>query len=257
MLGRKPGIGVGYVVQIHSIFYQKSGQISSMRMRKKKNSDIRIERCSEFLIREPESIREGGVYAPFPPTFNGTRAALELGCGKGSFVCGMAEKHRDRVFYAAERIDSVMLFALERRAEQMAHSVESGEPLPDNVRFIIGNAANAAAWFPERSLSDIYLNFSDPWPKKGYYKRRMTYRDFLAVYARILAPGGELHVKTDNVVLFDFTLEEIASSPFRLVWQTRDLHGSEYAADNVVTEYESRFISDGVKINALLAKLPE
>ena len=222
-----------------------------MRMRKKKNSDARIERCAEFLVREPVEIKEKGIYMPFPAELSGAPVCLELGCGKGDFVCGMAKAHPDRVFYAVERIDSVMLFALEKRAQQMTDEPE----LPDNVRFIIGNAALVGEWFPDGSLSEIHLNFSDPWPKKGYYKRRMTYREFLAVYARVLAPGGELHVKTDNTILFDFTLEEIEASPFELVWQTRDLHGSEYAVGNVMTEYERRFTEEGVKINALCARL--
>ncbi len=228
-----------------------------MRMRKKKNSDARIEKCERFLIREPETVLSSGIYAPFPKELSGAPVSLELGCGKGSFICEMAVRHPDTVFYAVERIDSVMLFALERRAAQLADAEAGGTVLPDNVRFIIGNAANADTWFPAGSLSDIYLNFSDPWPKKGYYKRRMTYRDFLSVYARILAPGGRLHVKTDNTVLFDFTLEELGTSPFRLEWQTRDLHGSEFADGNVMTEYEGRFAAEGVKINALLAVLPE
>ena len=84
-----------------------------MRMRKKKNSDARIEKCAGFLVREPSSIKSDGVYAPFPEQLQGAPVCLELGCGKGDFVCGMAKAHPDRVFYAVERIDSVVLFALE------------------------------------------------------------------------------------------------------------------------------------------------
>ncbi len=222
-----------------------------MRMRKKKNSAARIAKCAGLLVGDPSGIAEAGVYAPFPAELSDAPAVLELGCGKGDFICGMAEAHPDRVFYAVERIDSVILFALEKRAARLA----SDPSLPDNVRFIIGDASHVAEWFPERSLSEIHLNFSDPWPKKGYYKRRMTYREFLALYARVLAPGGELHVKTDNEVLFDFTLGEIEASPFSLLWQTRDLHGSEHAEGNVMTEYERRFSEEGIHINALCARL--
>ena len=219
-----------------------------MRMRKKKNSDARIARCAEYLV-DDAALLLSDIYAPFPEELRGAHVYLELGCGKGDFVCGMAEKHPENVYYAVERVDSVMLFALEKRQAQRAASPS----MPDNVRFIIGNAANVCEWFPPESLSGIYLNFSDPWPKKGYYKRRMTYREFLAQYAKVLIPGGELRVKTDNVTLYDFTLEEIEASPFTLLWQTRDLHDSEYADGNVMTEYESRFVADGVKINALCA----
>ena len=220
-----------------------------MRMRKKKNSDARIARCAEYLIKDAPSVTASDIYAPFPDEMRGARVYLELGCGKGGFICDMAKSHPENVYYAVERVDSVILFALEKRKAQM----ESSPELPDNVRFIIGNAADVCEWFPSGSLSGIYLNFSDPWPKKGYYKRRMTYRDFLARYAQVLADGGELRVKTDNVTLFDFTLAELGESPFTVAWQTRDLHGSEYADGNIMTEYERRFAADGVKINALCA----
>lgn len=220
-----------------------------MRMRKKKNSQIRIEKCASLLINEPASETFSDVYAPFPEELRGLPVCVEFGCGKGDFVCGMAKKHPDRLFYAVERVSDVMLFALEKRAAQMAED----PTLPDNVRFIIGNAQNAEEWFAHDSLSAIYLNFSDPWPKKGYYKRRLTYRGFLEIYSRILARGGTLNQKTDNVILFDFTLEELPESPFKLSWHTRDLHASEWNEGNVVTEYERRFTELGTPINALSA----
>ncbi len=221
-----------------------------MRMRKKKNLQSRIEKCSHFLIDDPQNETFSDVYAPFPEELRGLPVCLEIGCGKGDFVCGMARKHPDRLFYAVERISDVMMFALEKRAAQLA----ADPTLPDNVRFIVGNAQNAEEWFAPDSLSAVYLNFSDPWPKKGYYKRRLTYRGFLAIYSRLLAARGTLNVKTDNSVLFDFTLEEIPESPFELLWHTRDLHASEHNIGNIVTEYETRFTEMGMPINALSAK---
>lgn len=220
-----------------------------MRMRKKKNSQNRIEKCSRLLINAPAEETFSDIYAPFPDHLRGLPVCLEIGCGKGDFVCGMAKKHPDRLFYAVERISDVMLFALEKRTAQLAED----PTLPDNVRFIIGNAQDAETWFSPDSLSGIYLNFSDPWPKKGYYKRRLTYRGFLSIYSRLLKKGGSLNVKTDNVILFDFTLEEIPESPFALSWHTRDLHASEHNEGNVVTEYERRFTELGTPINALSA----
>ena len=219
-----------------------------MRMRKKKNSSARIERCAQYLVRDPSSIYND-AYAPFSDELRGGRVYLELGCGKGDFICGMAARDPDGVYYAVERIDSIMMFALEKRRAQL----ESDASLPDNVRFIIGDASRVAEWFAPGTLCAIFLNFSDPWPKKGYYKRRMTYRGFLSEYSKILVPGGELRVKTDNVVLFDFTLEELASSDFDIIRQTRDLHNSEYAVGNIETEYERRFSEAGVPNNAVWA----
>lgn len=220
-----------------------------MRMRKKKNSQNRIEKCSRLLINRPSEETFSDIYAPFPEHLRGLPVCLEIGCGKGDFVCGMAKQHPDRLFYAVERISDVMLFALEKRTAQLAEDPS----LPDNVRFIIGNAQDAETWFAPDSLSGVYLNFSDPWPKKGYYKRRLTYRGFLSIYSRLLAPGDTLNVKTDNVILFDFTLEELPESPFSLLWHTRDLHASEWGEGNVVTEYERRFTELGTPINALCA----
>ncbi len=221
-----------------------------MRMRKKKNSQNRIEKCARFLIENPSSETFSDIYAPFPAELRGLPVCLEIGCGKGDFVCGMAKQNPDKLFYAVERISDVMLFALEKRNAQL----EEDTTLPDNVRFIIGNAQNAEEWFSPDSLSAIYLNFSDPWPKKGYYKRRLTYRGFLAIYSKLLSKGGTLNVKTDNQVLFDFSLEEISESPFELLWHTRDLHTSEHNDGNVVTEYETRFTEMGMPINALSAR---
>lgn len=220
-----------------------------MRMRKKKNSQNRIEKCASLLIENPSDITFSDIYAPFPEELHSLPVYIEFGCGKGDFVCGMAKKHPDRLFYAVERISDVMLFALEKRSAQMAED----PTLPDNVRFIIGNAQNAEEWFAPDSLSGVYLNFSDPWPKKGYYKRRLTYRGFLDIYSRLTKKGGTLNLKTDNVTLFDFTLEEIPESKYSLTWQTRDLHNSDRADGNIMTEYERRFTEEGICINSLEA----
>jgi tRNA (guanine-N7-)-methyltransferase len=115
----------------------------------------------------------------------------------------------------------------------------------DNLRFVIGDARNLADWFPAHSVDCIYLNFSDPWPKKGYAKRRLTHCGFLELYRRILKPGGVLKLKTDNEGLFDFSLEQFALSSLEIEWQTRDLHRSEKNADNIMTEYERSFSQKG------------
>ena len=106
-------------------------------------------------------------------------------------------------------------------------------------------------------MSRIYLNFSDPWPKKGYYKRRLTYRGFLEIYKKLLAPGGEIILKTDNEGLFDFSLDEFTVSGFELSGLTRDLHASEFAADNIMTEYEKNFSEKGFKIHRVIARPTE
>ena len=122
-----------------------------------------------------------------------------------------------------------------------------------NVRFTVGDAAEVLSHLPEGSVDAIYANFSDPWPKKGYADRRLTSPVFLKEYLRVLRPGGAFRFKTDNDVLFDYSLETIEASPFRMTFCTRDLHHSERAADNIMTEYERNFSEKGVLIKSLEA----
>lgn len=111
--------------------------------------------------------------------------------------------------------------------------------------------------FPEGSIDCIYLNFSDPWPKKGHAKRRLTYRSFLEIYARLLKTDGILKFKTDNAPLFDFSLEEFEAVGATVLWQTRDLHASEKAADNIMTEYEKNFSEKGFSICSAWVKFKQ
>ena len=111
--------------------------------------------------------------------------------------------------------------------------------------------------FERGSVDAIFLNFSDPWSKKGYAKRRLTHRRYLAMYLNLLRDGGKLRFKTDNVGLFDFSLEEIESMGLTPDIVTRDLHGSEWNEGNVVTEYEANFSALGVPINMLEVTKPE
>ena len=130
------------------------------------------------------------------------------------------------------------------------------EERPDNLRFLIGNAQNLPLFFLPRSFAEIYLNFSDPWPKAGYAKRRLTHSNFLALYRELLVPGGLLKLKTDNVDLFDFSLEEFEKNGLEILRLTRDLHAEEWASDNVMTEYEQRFSELGQPIHSAWVRFP-
>lgn len=205
-----------------------------MRMRKKKHGAERIAACAEILLQPPT------VPAIDPQNyFTGTRPLhLEIGCGKGDFSVGMASKYPDVNFIAVERVSDVICLALEK-------AMKVKESRPDNLRFLIGDARNIAEWFPPHSVDCIYLNFSDPWSKKGYAKRRLTHRSFLELYRSVLKSGGILKLKTDNEGLFDFSLEEFAACGLTVEWQTRDLHRSEKKSDNIMTEYERNFSERG------------
>ena len=122
------------------------------------------------------------------------------------------------------------------------------------VPYVVDENDNLNEWFPEHCLDRIYLNFSDPWPKKGHAKRRLTHRGFLEIYKNLLKDDGILRLKTDNVGLFDFSLEEFAACGLTVEWLSRDLHASEIAADNVMTEYERNFSLQGMPIYRLVAR---
>ncbi|MBR6708361.1 MAG: tRNA (guanosine(46)-N7)-methyltransferase TrmB [Clostridia bacterium] len=211
-----------------------------MRMRKKKHGAERIAACSHLLITEPSLLHDNPQSA-FPTA---RPLCLEIGCGKGGFAVKTAAAEPGYNLIALERISDVMVTALES-------ADAAADTRPDNLRFMIGNAQQLTEWLPEGCLERIYLNFSDPWPKKGYAKRRLTHRSFLAIYRKLLAPGGEIRFKTDNVGLFDFTLEEAEADGWTLSRLTRDLHHSEWAEGNIMTEYEENFSSRGMSINAV------
>lgn len=209
-----------------------------MRMRKKKHGAERIEACSELRIADPALMRGG-----FENIFgNSNPVHMEIGCGKGNFACGMAKRYPDVNFVALERVADVCCIALEKA------KAETDERTSDNLRFLIGDAKILAENSAPHSIDCIYLNFSDPWPKKGHAKRRLTHRAFLEIYKLLLKEDGILRLKTDNVGLFDFSLEEFEAVGATVIWQTRDLHASEKNADNVMTEYEKNFSEKGFSI---------
>ena len=210
-------------------------------MRKKKHGAERINACSDLLIQN-QTINTENVSEIFK---NDSQRPLwlEIGCGKGAFVCKMAERHNDVNFIALERIADVAMLAMEKcKAAELT-----------NVRFIIGDVAKLWDIFEDGSVDRIYLNFSDPWPKAGHAKRRLTYRSFLMQYKRILKPDGAIFFKTDNRGLFDFSVEEMRECGFRLENLTYDLHNSEWATDNIMTEYEKNFSEKGFSINRVEA----
>lgn len=214
-----------------------------MRMRKKKNGEVRLDACREVLY-----THSGEPISDSSPVIGEVRPIyLEIGAGKGGFACGMAQKHTDVLYLAMERVSDCVVLGAERA---------KADGVTDNLRFIVDTADNLMAIFAKGSVDALFLNFSDPWSKKGYAKRRLTHRRYLSVYFNLLKDGGKLRFKTDNVGLFDFSLEEIEAMGLKCDVVTRDLHASEYAEGNIMTEYETAFSSAGVKINMLEVTKP-
>ncbi len=215
-----------------------------MRMRKKKHGEERLERCKEYLyIHDGEALRDPSlqVFGRKAPVY------LEIGAGKGGFAVEMTKVNEQVTYFAMERVTDCVVLAAERA---------KSEGVGDRLRFMIDNADNLTRIFAPGTVDAIFLNFSDPWTKKGYAKRRLTHARYLAVYMQLLKDGGILRFKTDNTELFDFSLEQLEEVGLRTEKLTRDLHESEWNEDNVVTEYEAAFSAQGVKINMLEVKKP-
>jgi len=211
-----------------------------MRMRKKKHGEERLDRCRALVythVGEPLTNPSGEVFG-----VDGREVYLEIGAGKGGFACGMVAANPNVSYFAMERVTDCVVLAAERAV---------AEGLSDNLRFMIDSADRLLEIFAPHTVDKIFLNFSDPWSKKGYAKRRLTHRRYLAVYMTLLKDGGTLTFKTDNVGLFDFSLEELEALGLTPTALTRDLHASEWNEGNVVTEYEASFSSQGVRINML------
>ena len=160
---------------------------------------------------------------------------LEIGMGKGKFLMEMAKLHPEIHYIGIEKYSSVLIRALEKMEE---------EPL-DNIHFLRMDAEYIQQYFEKGEVEEIYLNFSDPWPKDRHAKRRLTSRKFLARYKEILKEEGKVIFKTDNRGLFDFSLEEVKEAGWTLDLCTFDLHHIEYLEGNVMTEYEEKFVAKG------------
>ncbi len=209
-----------------------------MRMRKKKNGEARMAACGEFKIDNPESLR--GMWKE---TFGkGKTLCLEIGCGKGTFVVESALRNPNKFFVAIEVIPDVIMLAMEKAK---ALNVQ-------NVKFVCFDAAKLDTVFEENELDELYLNFSDPWPKARHAKRRLTYVAFLETYKKILKNGGKIFFKTDNRPLFDFSLEQFELANIPLSDVTNDLHHSPWEEGNIHTEYEDNFSAKGFTINRLV-----
>lgn len=170
---------------------------------------------------------------------------VELGCGKGKFIRETALKNPNINYFGFEKSVKVAYRCMKSVYE---------ENDPNNYFIVYSNGDILKDVFEPKSIERIYLNFSDPWPKPSHYKRRLTHKSFLDVYRIVLAEDGEIHMKTDNSDLFEYSVEQLKEDNWEFIMLTRDLHNSPYAKDNVMTEYEEKFVSEGKKINKLIVR---
>lgn len=201
-----------------------------MRVRKIKNLAEKLDVYRDLLVEDPRRIREH---------FDSRPVELEIGFGKGDFLLEMARRHPERNFLGIERSSDFALKAARKVGEL------------DNVLFMTGNIQDIIPLVEDGIFSGLYLNFSDPWPKPRHYKRRLTYRELLRQYKRILKEGSLVQFKTDSEELFKFTLDELGALGVELEELSFDLHGQEPWPGNIITHYERKFSDLGKKIMGL------
>ncbi len=204
-----------------------------MRMRRKKHREERMESCSELIINDIFDYK-GNLKSVFGNT---APLHLEIGCGKGGFISQLAELNPDINYIAFEKNFDVLVLAMEKVQEKGL----------ENVKFFPGNADVLGQLDKQKSVDRLYINFCDPWHKWGHRKRRLTYKRYLEMYQRLMVKNGEIHFKTDNAPLFEFSLNSFSEFGMKLKNITLNLHNSKFEG-NVMTEYEKLFSEKGQPI---------
>ncbi len=206
-----------------------------MRLRNLKDKDILINDC-EYLINEPNSIINNWSIE----FANNNPIHLEIGMGKGDFIYNMALKYPDINFIGIEKYSGVIARAIKKYPTKL-----------NNLCIINMDALNLSEVF-SKEIDTIYLNFSDPWPKKRHSSRRLTSEIFLKIYDNIFKNKKKIIMKTDNLILFQSSLVSLSNYGYILKDVNLDLKNSD--VPNVITEYEAKFMAEGVKINYLVAE---
>ena len=205
-----------------------------------------IKGCEDFISAAKECIREDKAIeqkGKIQDIFKEKRSLqIEIGMGKGQFIRNMAIKNPDINFIGIEKYESVLMKAIQRK-----RNLETEKEI-DNLRFLCADARKLAERFDVGEVDKIFLNFSDPWPKDRHANRRLTSPDFLNIYDTILKKDGVIEVKTDNRGLFEYSLEVIKDSKWKLNYCSFDFHSEKESEGNIMTEYEEKFAGQGNKI---------
>ena len=219
-----------------------------MRMRRKKNLDAFVEMYPDILkilLPEEKNLNEilaKKEYLDLKEIFGDKEVQLEIGCGKGSFICELAKQNPDKAFLAVEVSKNVIVEACKKVRDANL----------TNVLFLNCAAQNLPRYLAPNTISRIYLNFSCPFPKYTYASHRLTHENFLNSYKEYLMPDAEIHQKTDNMHFFEFSIEQFTKSGYKLKNISLDLHNSNFEG-NIITEYEHKFSSQGMPIYRLEA----
>ncbi|GKU84837.1 tRNA (guanosine(46)-N7)-methyltransferase TrmB [Niallia sp. NCCP-28] len=204
-----------------------------MRVRHKPWAKDKLSAYPQYVVQNPEENRGNwqNIFEQKGPIH------IEVGTGKGRFISEMAKANPSINYIGIEIQESVIVTALDRL-------IDADVP---NIRLMNSNAADLTTFFAENEIDRVYLNFSDPWPKTRHEKRRLTYKTFLNTYEKILVKNGEIHFKTDNQGLFEYSLWSFSQYNMLLKYISLDLHNSNYEG-NIETEYEEKFSNKGSRI---------
>lgn len=210
-----------------------------MRRRKVKGADEKLLSYKNYVLKEDDVKQHKGKWNKLFK--NDNPIYVEFGTGRGKFITTLAKQNPNINFIAFEIKEEVLLKAVQKVYEDKL----------DNILFAWANVENILDYFCGNEISRVFINFCDPWPKKRWAKRRLTHKNFLDKYIFILDEEGEIHFKTDNESLFEFSLNEMASK-FLLKNISLDLANSDI--ENITTEYEDKFMAQNMKIYRLEAK---
>lgn len=213
----------------------------NLRLRGRKGIREALEQQQDLVVLDPEPYR--GKWNLF---FGNERPIyVELGMGKGRFISEMSVRYPEINFIGVDMYDELV-----RRASEKAQAAwgEKPEGRPRNLALVRYNIQDIEQMFADHEIERIFLNFSDPWPKKRHIRRRLTHSDFLRKYVRLCNEKGEIHLKTDSVILFEFSLNSFSDMGLRLRNISLNLHGEALRDDLVMTEYEMKFVERGQPI---------
>ena len=219
-----------------------------MRIRKRKWTDKELNECN-FYIEKGEEYK-----GKWNKKFERKQPIhMELGCGKGTFISKLSVKNANINYIAVDIVDT-MLGLAKRNVES---EFEKATKKIDNIFLVRHDVERIMLMIDEEKdiIDRIYINFCNPWPKSKHKKRRLTYPTQLENYKRFLRKNGEIYFKTDDDELFKDSIEYFENNGFKIINSTYDLHNQNIFEDNIVTEHEEMFSSEGIKIKALIAKL--
>ena len=232
-------------IKFVNIIFKKGSE--NLRLRKKHNVNEKLENFSDIVasidVETGDDCRGQWRKIFDQNSTSDKKIFVELGTGKGDFISQLAEINQEIYFIGIE-LEATVVYAAARKVREKDLK---------NIHLLVFNINNIEKIFDEDEIDRIYINFCDPWPKKRHSKRRLTNINFLEKYRRILKPNGEIFFKTDNRGLFDYSLEQFELAGLNVSEITYDLHANE-PADNIQTEYEKKFSSQGVPICRCVVK---